>query len=278
MNVEIIRWMQQQSPHIEQALEADLPEAGSSAGALDAAVRHAIFSGGKRMRPVLSLAAARLCSCPTQVALRIGSAVEYLHTASLIFDDMPCMDDAPQRRGVATTHARFGQGVAVLAALALMNRTYSVLAQLPRGAELVRLAGDCIGHQGMIAGQAIDLQNGCHAHDAAHYRKTTALLRLSMAAPAIACGADSESVGALSEYAHCVGTAYQLVDDSNDLLEDGAHGSAKSLCVSAAEWAARAGHALHTRFRQGDDTRLLCGFADWVLAGAQSQAPVSREV
>ncbi len=272
MEPEIIRWMQQLSPRIEGALEADLPLAGNAAGDLDAAVRHAVFSGGKRMRPVLALAAARLAGCPDSVSLRIGSAVEYLHTASLILDDLPCMDDAAQRRGRETTHKRFGQGVAVLAALALMNQTYHILAQLPNGAALVRLAGECIGHAGMVAGQAIDLQAGRDIRDASHYRKTTALLRLSMEAPALACGADVAARRALAEYARCAGTAYQLVDDANDLAEDGAIDGAAQLCDRAAAWVARAKLALSRRFGLHDETAHLCGFADWLLAGAQRHA------
>ena len=256
---------------IEAALEAHLPTAGlAGTGAMDAAIRHALFSGGKRMRPVLALAAAELVNLPRERALQIAAAMEYLHTASLILDDLPCMDDALERRGAQTAHGLYGEAAALLAAMSLLNHTYALLADRP----LIALACECIGHRGMVAGQAIDLAQVGARRDAAHYLKTTALFHLTLVAPALAAEAAAEDIAALDEFGRCAGMAYQLIDDAQDLDGDILRGESDEaspglLRAQAQLWAARAQEVISTRFGSRPQARFLCGFAGKLVRVAQ---------
>ncbi|MCB9896134.1 MAG: polyprenyl synthetase family protein [Planctomycetes bacterium] len=276
------------SVQIESALEQYLPLATTpGAEELNAAVRHAVFSGGKRMRPVLALAASTLVGGDVMQALRIGAAMEYLHTASLILDDLPGMDDSPERRGRPSTHVQFNEGVAVLAAMALLNHTYALLAECANGRRLIRLACECIGHRGMVAGQTIDLMQPPNErieirHE--HYLKTTALFRLAMLAPALASDCAEEEREALAEFGLCAGMAYQLIDDAHDLDADTRRAgdwdglTPARLRENASRWVDRAKGVLHARFGDHPQARLLSQFADWLVAGAQTAKAARQEI
>ncbi len=180
---------------IESALE-ELP----TAGVVAAAARYAVFSGGKRIRPLLTLLAAQASGAETGEALRAACAVEYLHCASLIWDDMPAMDNASERRGGPAVHVRFGEAVATLAALALMNRAYAIFA---RNARLAAEAENCVA--AMIEGQA----SGDH-------RKTAGLMRLTLMAGAMAAGRPRADAMTLGRCGELIGEAYQIFDDFRD--------------------------------------------------------------
>lgn len=195
------------SPAIEGALEAHFPDCDQPQ--LAACMRHAVFSGGRRMRPTLCLLAAHALETRQHATLPIAAAIEFLHTASLIYDDLPAMDDSPQRRGAPAAHEKFGQGVALLAGLTLISHAFRLLAPAP---QLVEAASQCVA--AMSAGQAIDLAGG--QRDAAHYRKTTALFELAVTAPAIAFGADATATRALAKFGEKLGSAYQSMDDADD--------------------------------------------------------------
>ena len=140
---------------VESALRQQLPRCSSNGtGALEQAIECAIFPGGKRIRPVLTLLSASLEAVDIESAFAAAAALEFLHTSSLIFDDLPCMDDATVRRGRPALHLQFGEATAILAALALLNRAYGLLSGYP---ELLHIAIDAIGMDGMIGGQAADL-------------------------------------------------------------------------------------------------------------------------
>src|SRR5262249_16603023 len=145
-------------PSIEAALEAHLPlSAQPRARRLNEALRYAVFPGGKRWRPMLMLLGAEIAGAHAQDAMPAACAVEFLHTSSIVFDDLPAMDDAAIRRGRASLHCVFGEGVALLAALALMNESYALLARAAceqggrnSAAHLVEEAARCVGADGMI--------------------------------------------------------------------------------------------------------------------------------
>jgi geranylgeranyl pyrophosphate synthase len=206
-------YIQQRSPLIEQAIEANLP-ASSLPGArkLNQAMRYALFPGGKRMRPILVLLGAEICGAQTEAALPLAAAVELLHAASLIVDDLPAMDDAATRRGMATVHVRFGEDVALLAALALLNQAYAIFASVPA---LFPIAIREIGASGMIGGQAADLSGAC---DFSRLEKTTALARLTMAAGAAAASANARDTAELIVFGAAFGEAYQICDDIIDVF------------------------------------------------------------
>lgn len=218
----------QHGPEIERALRAHLPFS-SHAGAerLNEALAYALFPGGKRLRPLLALAAARLAGATHEQGIYVGCAVEFLHSSSLILDDLPAMDDAFVRRNRRALHLVFGEGLAVLAAVALLNQAYALLT---RAAEACHEAGATeallgeavrtIGADGMIGGQVIDLELPSNAASeralASRDLKTAALMRLMMVAGALSRGADEQTIATLAKFGERFGRVYQICDDLLD--------------------------------------------------------------
>lgn len=210
---------------IEGALRAALP-VSSLAGAerLNEALDYAVFPGGKRLRPALALLASDLAGASRAQGLGVACAVEFIHTSSLILDDLPAMDDADLRRSRRALHLVYGEGVAVLASVALLNQAYALLAVAATSSSaaraLVAEAARCIGADGMVGGQAGDL-TAQPARPAAHALacrdlKTVALMRLMMTAGALACGAPAADTRALADFGDGLGRAYQICDDLLD--------------------------------------------------------------
>jgi len=213
---------------VERALRQHLPASHQPhAARLNEALEYALFPGGKRWRPLLTLLGASLVGARPAAALPAACALEYLHTSSIILDDLPAMDDAPTRRGRPALHRVYGESVALLAALALLNKSYALLA---RGARangfdeaalyLVEEATACIGSDGMIGGQVVDLvllgKGQQQETLASRNLKTTALMRLTMNAGALACGANQAEADALGFFGDALGMAYQICDDLLD--------------------------------------------------------------
>jgi geranylgeranyl diphosphate synthase type II len=281
-------------PHIECALLQNLPLAHLSVDTLfNEALRYSLFPGGKRLRPVLTLLGAEIAGGRALDVLPAAVAVEYVHNSSLIFDDLPCMDDAVKRRGQSALHARYGEGLAVLVALALMNASYGLIFEVSASdkslavnahAELV----ECIGARGMVAGQSVDLAegrtpaaasiNGRDGYDSVRNLKTSALIRLALRVGAILNGASERQLNALSSYAELLGQAYQTRDDMLDLKEDAQLANAaarrKTFALERGERDTRlrvatliagAKNALVKEFGQSQPTLILCELADYVV-------------
>ena len=226
-------WSQNHLARVEQALSQWVGD-GAPAGLGDA-MRYAVLDGGKRLRPLLVLAAAEAAGCGAaprledDAAVRAACAVELIHAYSLVHDDMPCMDNDVLRRGKPTVHVQFGEAQALLAGDALQAFAFELLTPddtpIPAAiqATLCRLLARAAGSAGMAGGQAIDLANVGQSLDEAtlrdmHQRKTGALLRASVQMGA-ACGgvpADSPAWQALTDYGHAIGLAFQIVDDVLD--------------------------------------------------------------
>nr|WP_235823594.1 farnesyl diphosphate synthase [Azohydromonas sediminis] len=217
---------------VEQALSRWVP-ADAPAG-LGAAMRYAVLDGGKRLRPLLVLAASEAVGGRPAAALRAAAAVELIHAYSLVHDDMPCMDNDVLRRGKPTVHVQFGQAQAMLAGDAMQALAFEVLtpdddADLPPvlQARLCGLLARAAGHAGMAGGQAIDLANTGRALDPdalreMHRRKTGALLQGSVLMGA-ACGTTTPAAwAALADYGAAVGLAFQVVDDILDVTQPSA--------------------------------------------------------
>ncbi|HYD74710.1 farnesyl diphosphate synthase [Ramlibacter sp.] len=222
-------WSTARLAQVEAALSDWVP-ADAPAG-LGEAMRYAVLDGGKRLRPLLVLAAAEAVGGHPQAALRAACAVELIHAYSLVHDDMPCMDDDVLRRGKPTVHVRFGQAQALLAGDALQALAFELLAPDGVGiadavqASLCRLLARAAGAQGMAGGQAIDLASVGRALDEGQLRrmhrfKTGALLQASVAMGA-ACGApQARAREALDRYGAAIGLAFQVVDDILDVTAD----------------------------------------------------------
>lgn len=232
MTERLTNFIAQHGTEIECALRAHLP-VSSHAGAerLNDALAYALFPGGKRLRPLLALAAARLSGATHEQGIIVGCAVEFLHSSSLILDDLPAMDDADLRRNRRALHLVFGEGLAVLAAVALLNQAYALLTRAAEACSAVTgtteaLLGEAartVGADGMIGGQVIDLELQSNRASeralASRDLKTVALMRLMMVAGALARGADDETIATLAKFGECFGRVYQICDDLLDELE-----------------------------------------------------------
>lgn len=235
---EFWQYVEKYRPPIENALREHLPLAPPNIETqFNEAVEYALFSGGKRLRPVLTLLGAELFGARAEIILPAASAVEFIHTSSLIFDDLPAMDNAPERRGKTSVHEKFGEGLAILVAIGFLNASYGLVFVNHNGlperamqahAEIV----ECVGASGMIGGQSIDLAlaKGANTNEyspedynseSVRNLKTSALMRLAMRVGAILAGANYLELAQLSRFAELLGDAYQLSDDLLDIEEDG---------------------------------------------------------
>lgn len=233
---ELWRYVEKHRSQIENALREFLPLAPPKIETqFNEAVEYALFSGGKRLRPVLTLLGAELFGGKPEIIMPAAAAGEFIHTSSLIFDDLPCMDNAPERRGKTSLHEKFGEGLAILVAIGFLNASYGLVfvnhvgmpeRAMQAHAEIV----ECVGASGMLGGQSVDLAmaKGAGANDNENYDfeqvrnlKTSALMRLSLRVGAILAGAGYMELAQLSRFAELLGDAYQLSDDLLDLEEDG---------------------------------------------------------
>jgi geranylgeranyl diphosphate synthase type II len=215
------------------ALERLLPPDTQIPVSIHKAMRHSTFAGGKRLRPVLAMEAARMIrgkgDLPEGIE-ELGAAVEMLHTYSLIHDDLPALDNDDLRRGKPTCHVVFGEAIAILAGDALQTRAYEVLANLrcpaPAVVEIIRLIAQATGTvEGMIGGQVLDLEGEgtrptAASVDAIHRAKTGALIRVSVVTGGIYAGATPDDVKRLTEFGRKAGLAFQIIDDILDITQD----------------------------------------------------------
>jgi len=236
----------------DQALESLVPAASTVPVSIHSAMRHSLFAGGKRLRPVLAIqaAAAIAGSVPCGIE-KLGAAIEMLHTYSLIHDDLPALDNDDLRRGHPTCHVVFGEAIAILAGDALQTQAYEVLATLdcPPAAtvEIIRLIAQATGTvDGMIGGQVQDIEAE-HKKPTAdlvnsiHRAKTGALIRVSVVAGGIFAGATQEQVKQLDTFGRKAGLAFQIVDDVLDVTQDSAQlgkTAGKDLASDKATWPA----------------------------------------
>lgn len=220
---------------IEKALEEALPAPSPQdpAGLVAEAMRYSLLSGGKRVRPVLTLAFCELCGGTATLALPFACAVEMVHTYSLIHDDMPCMDDDALRRGRPTNHRVYGEAMALLAGDGLLTLAFETALSFsgsPQSAlDGARLLSACAGAKGMVGGQCIDLQSDGKEMTIPLLRamddgKTVALIHAACGLGCIAAGAGEAQLRAAGSYAHGLGMAFQLRDDILDV-----EGSAEKL-------------------------------------------------
>jgi len=226
MNVDVKSLIEEGAALTDHALEELLPSAETVPASIHGAMRHSVFAGGKRLRPVLAQQAAVTIagSLPAGIA-RLGAALEMLHTYSLIHDDL--------RRGKPTCHVAFGEAIAILAGDALQTRAFEVLAGLdaPPAAtvQIIGLIANAIGTvEGMIGGQVLDIESE-HLKPtpelvlAIHRAKTGALIRVSVVTGGVYAGATLDDVARLTLFGRKAGLAFQIVDDVLDLTVDSAH-------------------------------------------------------
>jgi len=226
-SAEFDAWAAAEADAVESALHAWVPS--DAPAGLGLAMRYGVLDGGKRVRPLLVLAAAEAVHGLREGALRAACAVELIHAYSLVHDDMPCMDNDILRRGKPTVHVQFGDAQAMLAGDAMQALAFEVLTP-PGGvppalqARLCGLLARSAGHAGMAGGQAIDLasiglQLDEHTLRDMHHRKTGALLQASVLMGAACGSATPTQWAALSDYGDALGLAFQVVDDILDVTQ-----------------------------------------------------------
>ena len=215
----------------DQALDRLLPGADQAPVSIHRAMRHSVFAGGKRLRPVLCMEAARMIAgFLAQGVEELAAAIEMLHTYSLIHDDLPALDDDDLRRGKPTCHVVFGEAIAILAGDALQTQAYEVLAGLqcpaPQTVAIVRAIAQATGTvDGMIGGQVMDLEAEEHQPtaemvEAIHRAKTGALIRVSLVTGGIYAGGDGNDIERLQKFGRKAGLAFQIMDDVLDMTQD----------------------------------------------------------
>ncbi len=214
---------------VDRALDSHLPKESAKPATIHKAMRYSIFAGGKRLRPVLTLAAAEACGGKIADALPAACAVECIHTYSLIHDDLPCMDDDDLRRGRPTNHKVFGEGIAVLAGDALLTVAFEILAKAkparrhPIAMQIADLAV-AAGSRWLVGGQVADLEGegrklGGEDLKYIHRCKTAALLTASIRLGAMSANASPAQLRALTTFGQSVGLAFQVIDDILDVTQ-----------------------------------------------------------
>jgi len=214
---------------VDQALDRVLPEGNELPASLHGSMRYSVFAGGKRVRPVLMLAACETVGGQVAAALPAACAMEMIHTYSLIHDDLPAMDDDDFRRGNPTNHKVYGEATAILAGDALLTEAFILLSRDEEGSDpaarlkVIHEIAGASGSRGMVGGQVVDMESeGKGEIDLAtlsyiHTHKTGALIRASVRAGAILGGASAESLHALTRYGEAIGLAFQIADDILDV-------------------------------------------------------------
>lgn len=231
--VDIERYLQARKALVDEALGRYLPPDENYPSVIFQAMRYSVFAGGKRLRPILALAAAEAVGAMAQEVLPVACALECIHTYSLIHDDLPALDNDDFRRGNLTNHKVFGEANAILAGDALLTFAFELMTDArhwPDGVpafmlQVVHEIAYAIGTFGMIGGQVVDLQMERQEVDLGtlryiHSHKTGALIRTSVRSGAILGGGAPADVDALSEYGDQIGLAFQIMDDILDVRGD----------------------------------------------------------
>jgi geranylgeranyl diphosphate synthase type II len=223
------KYLRERSAVVDKALDGFLPRSSEKPATIHKAMRYSVFAGGKRLRPILTLAAAEACGGTWRAALPGACAVECVHTYSLIHDDLPCMDDDDIRRGRPTSHKVFGEGIAVLAGDALLTLAFEILARARptarySSATLTEELAHAAGSRWLIAGQVLDLESEGkkvrrHELQFIHRAKTAALLTTAIRLGAMSANVGARGLANLTAFGQALGLAFQIIDDILDVTQ-----------------------------------------------------------
>jgi geranylgeranyl diphosphate synthase, type II len=227
-------YLQSRRALIDATLDRHLPPATTPPATIHEAMRYAVLGGGKRVRPILAIAAAEACGADARPLLQALAALELIHTYSLVHDDLPALDNDDLRRGRKTTHVVFGEAMGILAGDALLTEAFSWLAVPIAGVDAARqlravaLVAMAIDSKGMIGGQVADLEGAnvttptLNDLQFIHRNKTGKLLTASVVLGGLLAGASEDQLHALTQYGQAVGLGFQIVDDLLDIEESAA--------------------------------------------------------
>lgn len=264
---------------IDRRLAELLPQTGRPSEA----ARHSLLAPGKRLRAILTLLAAEESGARLEDALAPACAIEMVHTASLIFDDLPAMDDAALRRGRETPHVKFGEGVAILAGIGLLNGAFGALATAPgihpsKKVQMAEVLSDAIGWRGLVGGQDLDLAASHDSIEEIHHGKTGVLFLAAVEiGHAVGDPAPGARQPALTAFATALGLAYQAIDDLLDTHADASlsgktpgRDGGKVTALSRAETVEEAMGRIRQHLRAAHDAV--------AVSGEQDASPLSRFV
>ena len=226
-DLDLKRYLESQRLIVEKALETALPEIEGREARVVEAMRYSLFAGGKRLRPILCLAAAHAVGGKIEAAMPAACALEMIHTYSLIHDDLPAMDDDDLRRGKPTSHVVFGEAIAILAGDALLTEAFVLLSDYhallgERALRLIGVIARAASYRGMVGGQVVDMLSQNKPADLEtvqqmHSRKTAALISAAAESGALAGGGTDDQVEDLARYGKAIGLAFQIADDILDI-------------------------------------------------------------
>jgi geranylgeranyl diphosphate synthase type II len=290
--VNLKKYLRTRQKEIDRALDRYLPKAGTKPATLHKAMRYSLFAGGKRLRPILCLAAAEACRGSVNNALPLACAVECIHTYSLVHDDLPSMDNDDFRRGRPTCHKVFGDGIAVLAGDALLTIAFEIVSTAKPTSRydisiLLREVAVAAGSQRLIAGQVADLEaEGKRVKRDQlrfiHENKTAAMLKSSVRLGAMSANAEARKLSAITQFGERLGLAFQVIDDILDVTQTSeilGKSAGKDLVAKKATYPAvigleksraeasqltRQAHDALSVFR-GDDAQRLHALANYLL-------------
>ncbi|MBN2282530.1 MAG: polyprenyl synthetase family protein [Deltaproteobacteria bacterium] len=231
--MELDAYLRERKELVDEALNERIPAGDPLSSSIFESVRYSLFAGGKRIRPILCMAAAEALGGDSELVLPVACALEMIHTYSLIHDDLPAMDNDDFRRGKPTNHTVFGENIAILAGDALLTEAFRVMSE-PAGSPLVpaerilAVIGEisrAAGFYGMVGGQVVDIISEGKAVDLdtlsyIHEKKTGALITVSLRSGAILAGAGDTELAALTQYGGNIGLAFQIADDILDIEGD----------------------------------------------------------
>ena len=224
MKIELPVYMRDKKKIVDDYLLRYLPDATAYPQVLHEAVRYSVMAGGKRLRPILAIAAFEACGGTGEEIYKAAIALELIHTYSLIHDDLPCMDDDDLRRGKPTLHKKYNEAIALLAGDALHDYAFRLTAETGNTDVVLELA-DAIGTNGMLAGQMADMdaegrELSLDEVTFIHVHKTGKLIRGAVRIGAILAGAGQKELDGITQYGEKVGHAFQIIDDILDIVGD----------------------------------------------------------
>ena len=228
MKTTINEYLESRRALVDRTLDQYLPPADTPPSTIHEAMRYAVLGGGKRIRPILAIAAAEACGADATPFLQQIAALELIHTYSLVHDDLPALDNDDLRRGRKTTHVVFGEAMGILAGDALLTEAFSWLSAPGGNLSAIHEVAVAVDSKGMIGGQVADIeQTGSVEHTLEllqfiHENKTGKLLTASVVLGGILAGADDDNLAALRRFGHATGLAFQIVDDLLDIEADAA--------------------------------------------------------
>ncbi len=225
-------YLKEKREKIDKELTKYLPFKDEYPKKIHEAMHYSLFAGGKRIRPILVIATAELFGENAEKAMPFACAIEFIHTYSLIHDDLPALDNDDYRRGILTNHKVFGEAIAILAGDALLTQAFITMSKdykdgvsAEKRLRIINTVSEAVGSLGMVGGQVMDLE--CENKDVSidtvsdiYDKKTAALIRASVVVGAIIGGANEKEMERLSKYGHSLGRLFQLVDDLLDVLGD----------------------------------------------------------